>query len=87
MDSMTAAEMNDPKIINSSRMNRIARGSGTSSRDVKELVKQYHNVKKMVKTFGKSRGIRKGMPIMPGGGAPPGIPKGKVPGLKKMKFK
>ncbi|NVM28227.1 MAG: signal recognition particle protein [Candidatus Helarchaeota archaeon] len=88
MDSMTAAEMEDPKIINSSRMNRIARGSGTNSRDVKELVKQYNMVKKMVKKFGKSRGFRKGMPGgFPKGGGPPGFPGGKVPGLKKFKFK
>lgn len=87
MESMTSSEMNDPKIINSSRMTRIAKGSGTNHRDVKELVKQYNMVKKMVKKFGKSRGLRKGMPMMPGGGAAPGFPKGKVPGLKKMKFK
>lgn len=79
MDSMTAAEMNDPKIINSSRMTRIAKGSGTNHRDVKELVKQYNMVKKMVKKFGKSRSFRKGMPGMGGMGTPPG--------LKKMKFK
>ncbi|MHA1264724.1 MAG: signal recognition particle protein Srp54 [Candidatus Helarchaeota archaeon] len=88
MDSMTESELNEPKIINSSRMNRIARGSGTQSKDVKELVKQYNMVKKMVKKFGKSRSLRKGLPPGMGmGGAPPGFPKGKVPGLKKMKFK
>ncbi len=86
MDSMTEAELNEPKIIKSSRMQRIARGSGAVSGDVKELVKQYNMVKKMVKRFGKGRGLRKGMPPGFGGGGP-GLPGGKVPGLKKMKFK
>jgi len=87
MDSMTTSELEEPKIINSSRANRIARGSGTNPRDIKELVKQYNVVKKMVKQFGKSRGLRKGMPTgFPRIGGAPGIPTGKIPGLKKMKF-
>ena len=91
MDSMTPGEMDEPKIINASRANRIAKGSGTTPKDVKDILKQYNMVKKMVKSFGKNRGFRKGMtPGMPGfkfgpggSGLPPG---GKIPGLKKMKF-
>ncbi|MHA1129832.1 MAG: signal recognition particle receptor subunit alpha [Candidatus Helarchaeota archaeon] len=84
MDSMTEHEMADPKIINRSRINRISMGSGTTSQTVKELIQQYNMFKKMMKKFGKERRFRKGMPGL--GGAPPGIPKGKIPGLKKMKF-
>ena len=86
MDSMTPGEMEEPKIINSSRANRIAKGSGRNPKDVKDLIKQYNMVKKMAKTFGKSRGLRKGMPTLPGMGNIPGLSKGKIPGLKKMKF-
>lgn len=86
MDSMTEAELNDPKILKSSRMQRIAMGSGSTPSDVKELKKQYNLVKKMVKKFGKGRGLRKGMPPGFGGGGP-GLPGGKIPGMKKMKFK
>ncbi len=87
MDSMTPSEMDNPQVINRSRIDRIARGSGTDSKSVKELVQQYFMFKKMMKKFGKERRFRKGMP---GGfgkaGAPPGFPTGKIPGLKKMKF-
>jgi len=87
MDSMTPDELNDPKLINRPRVSRIARGSGTESQNVKELVNQYFMLKKMVKNFGKDRRFRKGMPagFSPKGPAP-GFPKGKIPGLKKMKF-
>jgi len=88
MDSMTAAEMEEPKIINSSRANRIARGSGTNPKDIKDLIKQYNMVKKMVKQWGRNRKFRRGMPggFPSVGGPPPGLPPGKIPGLKKMKF-
>ena len=88
MDSMTAAEMEEPKIINSSRANRIERGSGTNPKDIKDLIKQYNMVKKMVKQWGRNRKFRRGMPggFPSVGGPPPGLPTGKIPGLKKMKF-
>lgn len=53
MDSMNNMEMEDPKHINSSRITRIARGSGTKYDDVRELLK-YH--KTMQKTFKGLRG-------------------------------
>jgi signal recognition particle subunit SRP54 len=53
MDSMNDKEMEDPKHINSSRITRIARGSGTKYDDVRELLK-YH--KTMQKTFKGLRG-------------------------------
>lgn len=43
MDSMTDEELKEPKIIGSSRIKRIALGSGTSTEDVRELLK-YHKI-------------------------------------------
>ncbi len=55
LQSMRRDELEEPKILNASRIRRIARGSGKSERDVKELVNQYNTVKKMMKSF-KRRG-------------------------------
>ncbi len=54
-DSMTRAEKEDPKILNSSRINRIARGSGTTKEDVKELLNYHKAMKKALKGFKKGR--------------------------------
>ncbi|MDI6640123.1 MAG: signal recognition particle protein Srp19, partial [Methanocellales archaeon] len=43
MDSMTDEEMRDPRIVGSSRIKRIALGSGTSLEDVRELLR-YHKM-------------------------------------------
>ena len=43
MDSMTAAELDDPSLINSSRVHRIAWGAGATMEEVKELLK-YHRI-------------------------------------------
>jgi signal recognition particle subunit SRP54 len=53
MDSMTEEEMKDPSVINKSRTERIAEGSGTSRNDVRELVKHYRQTKNMVDKFDK----------------------------------
>ncbi|AEH23921.1 signal recognition particle protein Srp54 [Pyrococcus yayanosii] len=53
MDSMTEEELENPGIINYSRMKRIARGSGTSVKDVKELLEQYKQMKRFFKTMNK----------------------------------
>jgi signal recognition particle subunit SRP54 len=66
MDSMTAEELSDPKIIDSSRLRRIARGSGTSTAEVSALLKYHRMMQKMMKRLGKGRGkipMMKGMPI------------------------
>jgi signal recognition particle subunit SRP54 len=55
LQSMRRDELEEPKILNTSRIRRIARGSGKSEKDVKELVNQYNTVKKMMKSF-KRRG-------------------------------
>ncbi len=49
MDSMTEAELLDPKIIDSSRVRRIARGSGTGIEDVRELLKYHRLMQKAMK--------------------------------------
>lgn len=51
MDSMTKKELEDPELIDNSRIKRIAKGSGTKEKDVKELLKQYKMSKKMVKSL------------------------------------
>ncbi len=58
IQSMTAAEREDPKLINQSRMRRIARGSGTTESDVRELIKQYDQMKKMIKNLRGNRRLR-----------------------------
>jgi len=49
MDSMTKKELEDPTIMDSSRIDRIAKGAGVSTSDVRELLKQYKQSKKLVK--------------------------------------
>jgi signal recognition particle subunit SRP54 len=49
--SMTPSERSRPEIINGSRRQRIARGSGTSVQDVNRLLKQYAQLRKMMKQF------------------------------------
>ncbi|MFT4309919.1 MAG: signal recognition particle protein Srp54 [Candidatus Woesearchaeota archaeon] len=49
LDSMTREELQDPSIVTSGRVERISVGSGTDYKDVKALLKQYRESKKMVK--------------------------------------
>jgi signal recognition particle subunit SRP54 len=55
IQSMTSQEIEDPKLVDSSRARRIARGSGTSDKEVKEMINQYFMMKKMMKSM-KRRG-------------------------------
>ncbi|MDQ3618522.1 MAG: signal recognition particle protein [Actinomycetota bacterium] len=68
--SMTSQERNDPAIIKGSRRARIAQGSGTSVQEVNKLVKQFDEVKKLMKMMsgGKGGGTRlpKGLKLPPG---------------------
>ncbi|MCD6512059.1 MAG: signal recognition particle protein [Thermoplasmata archaeon] len=59
MDSMTKEELENPSIIKSSRIKRIARGAGVEAKDVKELLKQYNISKKMMKSFSNKKMQRK----------------------------
>ena len=66
--SMTPAERRKPEIINGSRRDRIAKGSGRSVAEVNRLVKQFSEMQKMMKRMGGMGGGKKGK-------------KGKRPGL------
>ncbi len=55
LDSMTPGERARPDIINGSRRNRVARGSGTSVAEVNQLLKQFKLMKKMMTKMGGSR--------------------------------
>jgi signal recognition particle subunit SRP54 len=101
IDSMTWEERNDHRILNANRRRRIARGSGTSVASVNQLVKQYVEMRQMMRQlsssglFGgsglKGKMMRKmtGMPDMSGfggdGGDLPSLPSG--PPRKKQKKK
>ena len=50
IQSMTGKEKADPDSINSSRLKRIAKGSGRSEKDVRELLSRYRQMKSLVKT-------------------------------------
>ncbi|ARS89821.1 signal recognition particle protein Srp54 [Natrarchaeobaculum aegyptiacum] len=51
MDSMTDAEKEYPKAVGASQIERIARGSGTSEDDVRELLQQYKMMERTIKQF------------------------------------
>lgn len=59
MDSMTEGEMEDPRIIKSTRILRIAKGSGVDPKDVRELLRQYNVSKRAVKGFLGNRKLRR----------------------------
>ena len=56
IQSMTKGERADPTLINPSRVKRIAKGSGTKESEVRELLKTYQQMKKMMKMFSGKRG-------------------------------
>jgi signal recognition particle subunit SRP54 len=60
IQSMTPQERRHPEIINGSRKQRIAAGSGTKVQDVNKLIKQFMETKKMLKQFGGSAMMKKG---------------------------
>lgn len=62
--SMTKEEKRNPEIINASRRKRIAKGSGTSVQDVNRLLKQFAEMKKMMKQMtSMAKGKRKGFKL------------------------
>lgn len=56
--SMTPVERENPDIINGSRRQRIAKGSGTSINQVNQLIKQFDQMRKMMKTMNKMGGAK-----------------------------
>jgi signal recognition particle subunit SRP54 len=70
VDSMTPQERRNHEIINGKRRKRIAKGSGTSVQQVNQVLKQYFQMRKMMKSMSQSmmgRGLsRLGVPGVPG---------------------
>jgi signal recognition particle subunit SRP54 len=65
IQSMRVEEKENPKVFSSSRIRRVARGSGTAEKDVKDLLKQYVMMRKMLKMFKRKKRLPfmgKGMP-------------------------
>jgi len=101
IDSMTWEERNDHRILNANRRRRIARGSGTSVAGVNQLIKQYVEMRQMMRQFSssglfggggiKGKMLRKmtGLPDMAGfegdGDEMPSLPA--APSRKKLKKK
>lgn len=56
ISSMTEAERLQPRLLNASRRKRIAKGSGTTVQDVNRLIKQYDDMRALMKRFGKGGG-------------------------------
>lgn len=73
IQSMTLEERRNPQILNASRKKRIASGSGTSVQDVNRLIKQFNEMKKMMKMFQSSGMMGK-------------MKKGGFPGMPKLPF-
>ena len=83
--SMTPEERRRPELINGSRRLRIAQGSGTSTTEINNLLKQFKQVQQMMKGMPgmtrKMKGGKKGKakmksPRLPAGGLPGGFPGG-----------
>jgi signal recognition particle subunit SRP54 len=75
--SMTLKERSDPKIINGSRRLRIAEGSGRSVQEVNKLLKQFNQMKDMIKKMNNPKMMKKMAKMGGKGGMPdiPGMPK------------
>ena len=65
IQSMTKEERKKPEILKASRKQRIAKGSGTEVADINRLLKQFEQMKAMMKMF--SGGKMPSLPSFPGG--------------------
>jgi len=72
MDSMNQAELEDPTIMSASRIDRVAVGSGLKVGEVRELLKQYRQSKKVMKMFKGEQDMNKLMKKV-GGKLPKGM--------------
>ncbi|MGJ3234344.1 signal recognition particle protein [Marivirga sp.] len=59
--SMTTEERTNPELMNASRKQRIASGSGTSVQEINNLLKQFKDMRKMMKTMNKMSGSKRGL--------------------------
>ena len=60
-NTMTKEELENPKIIKRSRINRIAKGSGSDPQEIRELLKQYNQSRKMMSNLGGNRRMQQRM--------------------------
>ena len=65
IQSMTPAERSTPALLNTSRRNRIAKGSGTNISEVNSLIKRFEEMRKMMQMVSKNKGKLPKMPGMP----------------------
>jgi signal recognition particle subunit SRP54 len=72
MDSMTHEELENPMVLKAKRIQRVARGSGVESKDVKELLNYYNQSKKMMKSLTGNRKMQRNLmkQLNFGGGGP-----------------
>lgn len=63
--SMTPLERTDPSLLNGSRRKRIAEGSGTNIQEVNKLIKQFEDMRKMMKMMsgGNMKNMMRNMPV------------------------
>jgi len=61
MSSMTKEELENPKLIKRSRINRIAMGSGSDPQEIRDLLKQYNQSRKMMANIGGNRRMQQKM--------------------------
>jgi signal recognition particle subunit SRP54 len=80
--SMTPEERRNPKLIGQSRRSRIASGSGTTPKDVNQLLKQFADAQKMMKLLAGGRGLP-GLGSLTGGRPGPS----RVPTARRKKKK
>lgn len=60
IESMTKEEKENPDIINASRIKRIAKGSGTSEKEVRDLLKHYKKAKKIMRMTKGGKALKRG---------------------------
>ena len=58
IQSMTQSERTNPKILNYSRKKRIAAGSGTNVQDVNKIIKQYDQMRELMKKMNGKNGMK-----------------------------
>lgn len=63
--SMTLEERENPELLNGSRRKRIAEGSGNSIQELNQFIKQFDEMKKMMKTFNKMGSMKRPMSGLP----------------------
>jgi signal recognition particle subunit SRP54 len=71
--SMTPKERANPALLNSSRKNRIAKGSGTNIQEINKLLKQFEEMRKMMKLMSNPRNMMGMMSKLKGMGGMPGM--------------